>query len=76
MSETRGGRGEWAVPRLYLRTRPDRVSERRSPLRSVLPDTGRPKERLLVVGGEAGVVKSAVVRSVLLTCHLRGQRVV
>jgi CHAT domain/AAA ATPase domain len=53
----------------------DRTRERWRLLRSLEPDAGRPRPRLLLVAGPDKVGKSAVVKSTLLTCHLRGRQV-
>jgi hypothetical protein len=53
----------------------DRTRERWQLLRSLEPDGGRPRPRLLLVAGPEKVGKSAVVKSALLTCHLRGRQV-
>jgi hypothetical protein len=52
----------------------DRTRERWRLLRSLEPDAG-PRPRLLLVAGPDKVGKSAVVKSALLTCHLRGRQV-
>jgi hypothetical protein len=54
----------------------DRTEERWKLLTAVDPIAGPPRENLVVVAGAAKVGKSAVVRSALLTCHLRGRQVV
>jgi hypothetical protein len=53
----------------------DRTRERWQLLRSLEPEAGRPRQRLLLVAGPDKVGKSAVVKSALLTCHLRGRQV-
>jgi CHAT domain-containing protein/AAA ATPase-like protein len=53
----------------------DRTKERWELLRRLAPENGRPRQPLFLVAGLDKVGKSAVVKSALLTCHLRGRRV-
>ncbi len=54
----------------------DRTKERWQLLRSLVPNGGPPSQRLFLVTGPDKVGKSAVVKSALLTCQLRGSQVV
>jgi hypothetical protein len=54
----------------------DRTKERWQLLRSLVPNGEPPTQRLFLVTGPDKVGKSAVVKSTLLTCQLRGCQVV
>ena len=59
-----------------VREHVDRTRERWELLRRLAPNGGPPGQSLFLVSGAEKVGKSAVLKAALLTCHLRGSKVV